>query len=65
MNLLITFLITVIIGIVGVAWVGVIVDRMTSPFISLLVFFPLFFGMIWLTWKLSVKITAPKTITHA
>ena len=48
MNLLVTFLIAVTIGIVGVAWVGVIVDKMTSPFISLLVFFPLFFLTIWL-----------------
>jgi hypothetical protein len=59
-NLLITFLITVVIGIVGVAWVGVIIDRMTSSFISLLIFFPLFFGTIWLTWRLSVKLTEPK-----
>ena len=65
MNLLITFLIAVIIGIVGVAWVGVIVDKMTSPFVSLLVFFPLFFLTIWLAWKLSVKFTEPKTTTPA
>ena len=36
MNLLITFLITVSIGIFGAAWVGVLVDKMTSPFVSLL-----------------------------
>jgi hypothetical protein len=33
---------------------------MTSPFVSLLVFFPLLFLTVWLTWRLSVKFTEPK-----
>ena len=61
MNLLVTFLFTVTVAVVGAAWIGVIIDRMTSPFISLAVFFPVFFLMIWLAWRLSVKLTAPKT----
>jgi ABC-type microcin C transport system permease subunit YejB len=61
MSLLLTFLVTVTLGIVGVAWAGVIIDKMTSPFISLAVFFPLFFLTIFVAWKLSVKFTAPKT----
>lgn len=65
MNLLVTFLITVSVGIFAMAWVGVIVDSMTSPFISLLVFFPLFFMTIWLAWKLAIKLTEPKATTHA
>jgi hypothetical protein len=64
MNLLVTFLIAVTIGIVGVAWIGVIVDKMTSPFISLLIFFPMFFLTIWLCWKVSVKFTQPKATTQ-
>jgi hypothetical protein len=63
MNLLITFLVTVAAGIFGVAWVGVLIDKMTSPFISLLVFFPMFFLTIWLAWRLSVKFTRPKATT--
>ncbi|MCC6888548.1 MAG: hypothetical protein IT536_08450 [Hyphomicrobiales bacterium] len=63
MNLLITYLLTVSVGIVGVAWLSVIVDRMTSPFISLLVFFPLMFGAIWVMWRLSIKLTEPKSTT--
>lgn len=35
MNLLITFLVTVAAGIFGAAWIGVLIDKMTSPFISL------------------------------
>jgi hypothetical protein len=61
MNLLVTFVIAIVVGIVGIAWVGVIIDKMTSPFVSLAVFFPLLFLTIWLTWRLSVKFTEPKT----
>jgi hypothetical protein len=63
MNLLITFLVTVAAGIFGAAWIGVLIDKMTSPFISLLVFFPMFFLTIWLAWRLSVKFTQPKATT--
>jgi hypothetical protein len=65
MNLLITFIVTVAAGIIGVAWIGVLIDKMTSPFISLLVFFPMLFLTIWLAWRLSVKFTEPKATTGA
>ena len=65
MNLLVTFLVAIVIAIVGLAWVGVIIDKMTSPFVSLLVFFPMLFLTIWLTWRLSVKLTEPKGETRA
>ena len=64
MNLLVTFVVAIIIALFGLAWVGVIIDKMTSPFISLLVFFPLLFLTIWLTWRLSVKLTEPKGETR-
>jgi hypothetical protein len=38
---------------------------MTSPFVSLLIFFPVFFLTIWSAWRLSVKLTEPKAATHA
>ena len=63
MNLLTTFVIAIVIAIFGLAWIGVLVDKLTSPFISLLVFFPLLFLAIWLTWRLAVKITEPKAGT--
>jgi hypothetical protein len=59
-NLLVTYLVLVTISTVGTAWLGVVVDHMSSPFISLFVFFPLFFGGIWLAWKLAVHLTEPK-----
>lgn len=61
MNLLITFFVTVTIGVAGAAWLGVVVDRMASPFISLTVFFPLLCLVIWLSWRFAVKFTEPKT----
>jgi hypothetical protein len=64
-NLLVTFLVAIVIALVGLAWVGVIIDKMTSPFVSLLVFFPMLFLTIWLTWRLSVKLTEPKGETRA
>lgn len=64
MNLLITFLIAVTVAITGLVWIGVLIDKMTSPFVSLLIFFPMFFLTIWLAWRLSVKLTAPKATTH-
>ena len=55
MNLLITFAVTVTIGIIGASWLGVLIDKMTSSFVSLAIFFPLFFLTVWLSWRLSVR----------
>jgi len=44
---------------------GVLIDRMTSSFVSLFVFFPLFFLTIWLSWRLAVRLTAPKSTNRA
>ncbi|MBX9778642.1 MAG: hypothetical protein K2Y71_30085 [Xanthobacteraceae bacterium] len=65
MNLLVTFVIAIVVALFGLAWIAVIIDKMTSPFVSLVVFFPLLFATIWLTWRLSVKFTEPKTTPHA
>ena len=65
MNLLVTFLVCVTIGIIGATWMGVLIDRMTSSFVSLFVFFPLFFLTIWLSWRLAVRLTAPKSTNAA
>jgi len=48
-------------GIVGVSWLGVIIDKMTTPFVSLAIVFPLLFLTIWMTWRLSVRLTEPKS----
>lgn len=61
MNLLITFIVIAVIGISGAVWIGVLVDKMSSPAVSLLVFFPLLSVVLWIAWRLSVKITEPKS----
>jgi hypothetical protein len=60
-NLLITYFITTAIGQSIVVGVAVLVDYYFPSAISLLVFFPLFFLMFWLTWRLSVKLTEPRS----
>jgi len=65
MNLLITFVVTVTLGIIGASWLGVLIDKMTSSFVSLAIFFPLFFLTVWLSWRLSVRLTAPKSTNPA
>lgn len=60
MNLLVTFVISATIALGGIAWLSVIIDKFTSSFTSLLIFFPLFFATIYVAWKLSVKFTEPK-----
>ena len=61
MNLLITYFITILIGQSIVVGIGILADLYFSSFVSLLVFFPLFFGMFWVAWRLSVWLTEPKT----
>jgi hypothetical protein len=46
--------------VIGIALVA---DQLYSPFVSLMIFFPLFFGMFWLAWRISVRITEPKATT--
>jgi hypothetical protein len=60
MNLLITYLVCVLIGQAAVVGLALLTDRFYSPFASLILFFPLFFGMFWLAWRVSVRLTEPK-----
>jgi hypothetical protein len=45
----------------GVAVVfSILVELLFSPFVSLLIFFPLFFAAIYLSWRFSVWYTRPQ-----
>jgi hypothetical protein len=57
---LITYLVCVLIGQAAVVGLALLTDRFYSPFASLILFFPLFFGMFWLAWWVSVRLTEPK-----
>jgi hypothetical protein len=63
MNLLVTYLVTIVIGQAAVVGIAILADRFYSPFVSLLIFFPLFFGMFWLAWRIAVRLTEPRRTT--
>ena len=60
MRLLLTFIVTVVSSVGVMCLFCVLVERLTSSsFISLLLFFPLFFLTIVGSWLVSVKMTQP------
>jgi len=59
-NLLVTYIFCVMIGQAIVVGLAILTVQWYSPFVSLWVFFPLFFGMFWLAWRVSVRLTEPK-----
>ena len=60
MNLLLTYIICVLLGQAAVIGLAIVADQFYSSFTSLMIFFPLFFGMFWLAWRVSVRLTEPK-----
>lgn len=60
MNLLLAYFVIILLGQSAVIGIALAADRFYSPFVSLLIFFPLFFGMFWLAWRIAVRITEPK-----
>jgi hypothetical protein len=59
-NLLVAYIVCVLIGQAVVIGIAVGADQFYSSFTSLMVFFPLFFGMFWLAWRVAVRLTEPK-----
>ena len=60
MRLLLTFMATVFTTVAVVCVLCILVEKWTSSFTSLLLFFPLFFLTIVGSWLLAVRITEPK-----
>jgi hypothetical protein len=60
MWLLLTYLLTTLGGIVIVYFLGLAIEQ-AWPAASLPAFLLMFFGMLYVTWIISVKITAPKS----
>ena len=65
MSLLIAYVICLLIGQSITIAVGLTIDRMYSPAVSLPVSIALYFVMFWVTWKLAVRITEPKSVPHS
>jgi hypothetical protein len=44
----------------GAVGIGLLVERLYSPYTGLMVFIPLYFCFFWLAWLLAVRITRPR-----
>jgi cation transporter-like permease len=64
MVLILTYLILALIGNVAIYFIGLMVERMW-PAASLLTYLMMFFAVLWVSWILAVKITAPKDAAKA
>jgi hypothetical protein len=59
MSLLIAYIVCLLIGQSITIAIGIAIDRMYSPAVSLPISLALYFGMFWLCWKVAVRITEP------
>jgi len=58
-KLLLVFLITLLIGQLISVSVGLLVERLASPYTGLVTFLACYFAMFWVAWRVAVRITAP------
>jgi hypothetical protein len=61
MNLLVTYVVCLLIGQSITIAVGLSIDKMYSSAISLPVSIAMYFLMFWVTWKIAVRITEPRS----
>ena len=59
MSLLVVFLVTLLIGQALSIGMGLLVERLTTPYTGLITFIVLYFAVFWLAWMFAVRITAP------
>jgi len=62
MGLLIAYVICLLIGQAITIMVGLSIDRMYSPHVSLPISIALYFAMFWIAWKIAVRLTEPKPL---
>ena len=60
MSLLVAYIICLVLGQSLTISAGLVLDRVTSPGISLPVSITLYFVMFWIAWKVAVRVTEPK-----
>ena len=61
MSLLVTYVVTVVIGQSIVIGIGLMVDRYYSSGASLWVALSLYFLMFWRAWRVAVRLTEPRS----
>jgi len=61
MGLVIAYVICLVIGQSITIGIGLAIDRMYSPAVSLPISIGLYFLMFWIAWKIAVRITEPRS----
>jgi len=61
MGLLVAYVICLLIGQTVTIMVGLSIDRIYSPHVSLPISIALYFAVFWIAWKIAVRLTAPRT----
>jgi hypothetical protein len=65
MSLLIAYPVALVIAQAITIAIGLLIERMHSPYLGLTVFIPLYFFMFWVAWRVALWITKPKLATTA
>jgi len=60
MSLLVAYIICLVLGQTLTISIGLLLDRVSSPGISVPVSITLYFVMFWIAWKVAVRVTEPK-----
>jgi hypothetical protein len=61
MSLLVTFIICLLVGQSLSLGLGLVVERYSTPYTGMVAFLASYFAMLWLAWRLAVRITAPRS----
>ena len=60
MKLIVYYLVLVIAGDFAAYFIGLVTERAFGGYVSLLVFLTLYFLILWIAWRLAVRLTEPK-----
>jgi hypothetical protein len=60
MVLLVTYLLTLVVVQAGAVSIGLMVERLYTPYTGLMVFIALYFCFFWLAWLFAVRVTRPR-----
>jgi hypothetical protein len=60
MNLLVVFLAVLLVTQSVSVSLGLLAERLFTPYTGLVTFIALYFVMFWITWKVAVRLTAPR-----
>jgi hypothetical protein len=61
MSLLLAFVISLLVGQSISVGIGLLVERHATPYTGLVTFLVCFFAMIWVAWRIAVRVTEPSS----